>query len=285
MKLLVEYSNKNHSSISSIDGIILPLKSFSVESMNYYTLEEIKEICKRESCDVFVKLNKNFMNEDLDALKEVLLELEELKVAGIFFYDLAVLEFKRELNLKVPLIWNQTHMVNNYRTCNYYHSRGVEYALLGKEITLEEILEIASKSNISTMVEVVSKPSVAFSKRKLLTNYFIDANLEKKNELTIKERGTNEDYHLYENEDGTSFFLDIVTNGTGVIKDLYDGGVDYIILREYGLEDIFEELVKDTSNYIKDGCSDSKFVEKYKKLGDSTNFFFKKTIYKVKKNG
>jgi collagenase-like PrtC family protease len=253
--------------------------------MNYYTLEEIKDICKNESCDVFVKLNKNFMNEDLDSLKEILLELEELKIAGIFFYDLAVLEFKRELNLKVPLIWNQTHMVNNYRTCNYYYSRGVEYALLGKEITLEEILEIASKSNISTMVEVVSKPSVAFSKRKLLTNYFTDANLEKKNELTIKERGTNEDYHLYENEDGTSFFLDIVTNGTGVIKDLYDGGVDFIILREYGLEDSFEELVKDTSNYLKEGCSDSKFVEKYKKLGDSTNFFFKKTIYKVKKNG
>ncbi len=285
MKLLVEYSNKKHSSISSIDGIILPLKGFSVESMNYYTLEEIKDICKNESCDVFVKLNKNFMNEDLDSLKEILLELEELKIAGIFFYDLAVLEFKRELNLKVPLIWNQTHMVNNYRTCNYYYSRGVEYALLGKEITLEEILEIASKSNISTMVEVVSKPSVAFSKRKLLTNYFTDANLEKKNELTIKERGTNEDYHLYENEDGTSFFLDIVTNGTGVIKDLYDGGVDFIILREYGLEDSFEELVKDTSNYLKEGCSDSKFVEKYKKLGDSTNFFFKKTIYKVKKNG
>ena len=30
-------------------------------------------------------------------------------------------------------------MVNNYKTCNYYHSKGVKYALLGKEITLEEI--------------------------------------------------------------------------------------------------------------------------------------------------
>ena len=284
MKLLVEYSSKKHSSISSIDGIILPLKGFSVESMNYYTLEEIKDICKNESCDVFVKLNKNFMNEDLDALKEVLLELEELKVAGIFFYDLAVLEYKRELNLKVPLIWNQTHMVNNYRTCNYYYSRGVEYALLGKEITLEEILEIASMSKISTMVEVVSKPSVAFSKRKLLTNYFTDANEDIQKELTVKERGTNENYHLYENEDGTSFFLDIITNGTGVIKDLFDGGVDSIIMRGYGI-DSFDELVEDTSKYLKDGCCDSSYIEKYKKLGDSTNFFFKKTIYKVKKNG
>ena len=285
MKLLVEYSNRKHSSISSIDGIILPLKGFSVESMNFYTMEEVRDICKNENCSVYVKLNKNFMNEDLDSLKEVLIELDHLKIAGIFFYDLAVLEFKRELDLKVPLIWNQTHMVNNYRTCNYYYSRGVEYALLGKEITLDEILEISAMSKISTMVEVVSKPSVAFSKRKLLTNYYIDADLDKKSELTIRERGTNEDYHLYENEDGTSFFLDIVTNGTGVIKELLQGGIDFIIMREYGLEDVFDELVSDTSKYIKDGCVDDGYVSKYKKLGDSTNFFFKKTIYKVKKNG
>ena len=195
------------------------------------------------------------------------------------------LKLKRELNLQLPLIWNQTHMVNNYRTCNYYYSRGVEYALLGKEITLEEILEIAKKSDISTMVEVVSKPSVAFSKRKLLTNYYTDAKEDVQKELTVLERGTNEKYHLYENQDGTSFFLDVITNGTGVISDLYHGGVDFIILREYGLEDCFDELITDTYSYVQSGCVDSSYVEKYKKLGDSTNFFFKKTIYKVKKNG
>ena len=285
MKVLVEYSNKKHTSFPSTYGIILPLQDYSVESMNFYTMDEIEEICKNTSAEVFVKLNKNFMNEEIDSLKEVLLKLDQLKVSGVFFYDLAVLELKRELNLNVPLIWNQTHMVNNYRTCNYYHSRGVEYALLGKEITLEEILEISSKSDISTMVEVVSKPSVAFSKRKLLTNYYTDAKEKIENELTALERGTNEHYHLFENSDGTSFFLDIVTNGTGVIADLYHGGVDYIILREYGLEDCFDELVSDTIVYIQNGCSDSSYVEKYKKLGDSTNFFFKKTIYKVKKNG
>ena len=225
------------------------------------------------------------MNEDIESLKEVLIKLDQMGVAGVFFYDLAVLELKRELNLKVPLIWNQTHMVNNYRTCNYYFSKGVEYALLGKEITLEEILEITSLSDISVMVEVISKPSVAFSKRKLLSNYYADSGDKRQSELTVTEKVTNENYHLYENQDGTSFFLDIVTNGTGVIKDLYQGGVSCIIIREYGLEDCFEELVLDTKQYIGNGCQDSSYVEKYKKLGDSTNFFFKKTIYKVKKNG
>ena len=56
-------------------------------------------------------------------------------------------------------------------------------------------------------------------------------------------------------------------------------------MREYGLENIFSLLIQDTMNYISTGCKDSSYVEKYKMIGDSTNFFFRKTIYKVKKNG
>ena len=285
MKVLVECSSKNKLYTDIVDGVILPLEDFSVESKCFFTLEEIKKITGSVNCEVFVKVNKNFMNEDIESLKEILLELDKCKISGIFFYDLAVLELKNELGLKLPLIWNQTHMVNNYKTCDYYYSKGVSYALLGKEITLDEILEIASKSKISTMVEVVSKPSVAFSKRKLITNYYKDLGKEGASSLIVHEKGTNQDYELYENSDGTSFFLDVITNGTGVIRDLYLGGVPYIIFREYGIEDVFYELVTDTVNYIHTECRDDSYVEKYKKLGDSTNFFFRKTIYKVKNNG
>ncbi len=284
MKLLVECSSKNDLYTDIVDGIILPLEGFSVESKCFFTLEEIKSISSNVKCEVFVKVNKNFMNEDIEGLKRVLLELDNCNISGIFFYDLAVLELKNELSLRVPLVWNQTHMVNNYKTCDYYYSKGVKYALLGKEITLEEIVEITTLSKISTMVEVVSKPSVAFSKRLLVTNYFKDLGKEGDSSLTIHERGTDQDYELFENNDGTSFFLDIITNGTGVISDLYKACVPYIIMREYGI-DCFKELLVDTMEYIKGKCMDKSYIDKYKKLGDSTNFFFRKTIYKVKKNG
>ena len=221
------------------------------------------------------------MNEDIDSLKEVLLELDRMKVAGIFFYDLAVLELKRELNLRVPLIWNQTHMVNNYRTCDYYYDKGVEYALLGKEITLDEILDIISKSKISCMVEVVSRPSVAFSKRKLVSNYFQDLGEVGSNELLVKEKVTGDFYHVVEDSYGTCFYLNTITNGTSVIRELNNAGCFAIIMREYGIDD-FNELVFDTMKYIEGDCKNSSYISKYKKLGDSTNFFFKKTIYKVK---
>lgn len=285
MKLLIECSSKEKLYVDKTDGIILPLEGFSVESKCFFSMDEIKDIKEKYSCMVFVKVNKNFMNEEIDDLKNVLQELNDCGIDGVFFYDLAVLELKNELNLQLPLIWNQTHMVNNYKTCDYYYSKGVSYALVGKEITLEEIKEIVQNSKISVMVEVVSKPSVAFSKRKLITHYYQDLGKAKKNDMIIHERGTNQDYELFENKDGTSFFLDVVTNGTSIIKDLFDIDTPFIIMREYGLENIFSLLIQDTMNYISTGCKDSSYVEKYKMIGDSTNFFFRKTIYKVKKNG
>ena len=285
MKLLIEPVSKNNLYLDKADGIILPLENYSVESNVSFTLDEIKDITTNNNLEVFVKLNKNIFNHEIDELKDILIELDKININGVFFYDLSVLELKRELNLNIDLVWNQTHMVNNYKTCNYYNSRGVKYALLGKEITLDEIKDIINKSTITSMVEVISKPSVAFSKRKLITNYYKNLGMDTKDEFLALEKITNTKYILKENNDGTTFYLDVITNGTSVIKDLYDVGCKYIIFREFGLEDIFSELITDTCNYINDGCIDSNYLTKYEKLGDSTNFFFKETIYRVKKNG
>lgn len=283
MKLLVEPMNKENLKFNC-DGLILAIKDYAVESNTYFTLDEIKNISDSFSGEIFVKLNKNLMNDDIPFVKDILVQLDKMNITGVFFYDLAVLELKRELNLNIDLVWNQTHMVNNYKTCNYYYSKGVKYALLGKEITLDEILEIIDLSDITSMVEVVSKPSVAFSKRKLVSNYYKDMGIDGSKEIIVNEKVSNLNFDIKEDSNGTVFFLDLITNGTNIIRDLYDNGCSYIIMREYGIDN-FRELVNDTMEYIKDSCSDLSYVLKYKKLGDSTNFFFKKTIYRVKKNG
>ena len=287
MKLLIEPSNKNNTYTDIVNGLIVSLKDYSVQSPIYYSLDEIKQLrTNNPQLEIYVNINKNLLNDDIEPLKEILKELDNLNLNGIFFYDLALLKLKKELNLNIDLVWNQTHMVNNYKTCNYYHSKGVKYALLGKEITLEEIIEIIKKSTIISMVEVLGLPSVAFSKRKLITNYYKDLNKEPKNKLDVLEKVTSSTYHLTEDENGTSFFLKEIINGTGIIKELYNNGLEYIIMRGYGIEEeLFKEILTDTRNYINDSCTDSNYVTKYEKLGTNTNFFFKKTIYQVKKNG
>ena len=281
MKLLVEPCKKDINYIDKVDGLILAINDYSVESICTFSVDEIIDIKKNSNCLIFVKINKNLFNEDIESIKDILVKLNENKIDGIFFYDLAILQLKKELGIDIELIWNQTHMVNNYMTCDYYYSKGVKYALLSKEITLEEIKEIINKSKIDCMVEVVSLPSVAYSKRKLVSNYFKDLNENSINNISVKEKITGDYYNVIEDSNGTSFFLNKIMNGTSIIKDLYNSKCNYIIFREYGILD-FLDLVSDTNEYIENGCIDDTYVNKYKKLGDSTNFFFKKTIYKVK---
>ncbi|MDO5393494.1 MAG: U32 family peptidase [Mycoplasmatota bacterium] len=285
MKLIIEPSNKKNLYLDKVDGIILSLQDYSVQSPVYYSLEEIKKIVTSTDKEIFININKNLSNNDITNLTEVLKELDTLNIKGIFFYDLALLQIKKEQNLKTDLIWNQTHMVNNYKTCNYYCSRGVKYALLGKEITLEEILEIIKNTEIIPMVEILSLPSVAFSKRKLLTNYYKDLKKEPKKALAVTEKVTDTIYQVTEDCNGTSFFQKDVMNGTGIIKDLYAAGLKYIIMRGYGLEEnVFAEVLADTMTYIANSCNDESYITKYQQLWPNTNFFFKKTIYQVKKN-
>ena len=286
MKILIEPSTKEEIYGNITDGIILSLEKYAVQSNVYFSLEEIRKIKENNpNIEIFVNINKNLSNDDIKPLEAILKELEQLNITGIFYYDLAVLKLKQELGLKTDLVWSQTHMVNNYKTCNYYHSKGVKYALLGKEITLEEIIEIIKNTTIIPMFEVVGLPSVAFSKRKLITNYYKDLNKEPKSKIVVREKVSNADYELQEDYNGTSFFLKDVVNATGIIKDLYEVNLQYIVLREYGIESIFRELIIDTKKYIESNCQNNDYVEKYKSLGDNTNFFFKKTIYQVKKNG
>lgn len=284
MKVLVEVMSKEISNyIDSCDALLLGLENFSVLNSVTFSFNEIKEIVKQyPKIEVFVKMDKNIFNSEVEEVRRVLLELEQMSVCGIFFYDLSLLQLKQELNLSIPLVWSQTHMVTNSRTCDYYYHQGVRYALLSKEITLDEITSIAKESAIGTIVEVVSLPSVGYSRRKLVHNYYEDLGDTGSSTLSVLEKITNKKYLVKEENSGTGFLLDEVLNGTSVISDLYQANVDYVLFREEGIPS-FLELIRDTKKYIAGGCSDGSYVEKYKKLGDSTGFFFKKTIYRVKK--
>ena len=284
MKVLVEVTSKEISNyIDSCDALLLGLENFSVLNSVTFSLTEIREIInKYPKMEIFVKMDKNIFNKEIDEVRRVLLELEQMSIRGVFFYDLAILELKQELSLSLDLVWSQTHMVTNTRTCDYYFHQGVHYALLSKEITLDEIVSIAKESSISTIVEVVSLPSVGYSRRRLVHNYYEDLGENGSSTLSVLEKITNKNYLVKEEENGTGFLLDEVLNGTSVISSLYQADVDYVLFREEGILS-FLELLHDTKKYIVDGCSDASYVEKYKKLGDSTGFFFKKTIYRVKK--
>ena len=113
---LIEYCNKKQIKKVFIQGI----KDFefikTCKSIQHIAIElqiPFKTYSELKSSKIVYDLN---CLQDLPHLKEVLLQAEQLPIKGIFYYDISVVEYKRELSLTKDLVWNQEHLATNYST-------------------------------------------------------------------------------------------------------------------------------------------------------------------------
>lgn len=66
-------------------------------------MDEIRDLCEKyPEEEIFLSFNKNLFNHELPVVESILKELDSLPIAGIFFYDLAILRLAQELHLKIP---------------------------------------------------------------------------------------------------------------------------------------------------------------------------------------
>lgn len=273
-----------------IKTFLLPLRDFSVEYSKYYSLAEIKKVREKyPKIELFISINKNIMNEEIDSLKDILIQLDNLNIKGIFFYDSALIRLMKKLKLNISLVWAQTHMVTNYNSCNYYYDNGVEYAMLSKELRLDEVKEIISKARTKSIIELITKPSIAFSKRHLVTNYYTNINEEAKDEVTINEKISDTDLIVRENSDGSTFIKNSILNGFSILDELMDTNLSYILIKEdYIDHDLFIKIITNLVYYLNNykemnTLEKEKFIKNQEELlGNDTGFFFRKMIYKVK---
>ena len=178
-------------------------------------------------------------------------------------------------------------MVTNYNTCNFYYNEGVKYGYLANEITLDEMIEIMNKSRMSFLVNIISHPVMAHSKRKLLTNYFKANNIKKeKDSYLLKEKG-NVNYIILEDDSGTTIRYGNIINGTKAIKSLIENSISYLVIDASYIDSniIFKSL--ELLFLLKNNLDTPRYQELLGKLekilGADTGFFYKKTIYKVKR--
>ena len=137
MKLLIQVNKLSDFNIKC-DGFILGLKDYSNFTSLTFDVEEVLNIQnKYNDKEIFLNINKNIFNDEINNLKEILKKLRNIK---ILFYDLAILELNKEFNL--DLVWNQDHFVTNYEEINFYNTLGAKYAYISNEITYEEIKDI-----------------------------------------------------------------------------------------------------------------------------------------------
>ena len=284
MKLLImpKSIDQIESLIEDIDGVIVGIKDLSINQPAYFTLDEIKkinEIIKNNGKEIFVSLNKNMFNKDLEILEYTLLQLDNLKLNGILYYDIAIVNFKKNLKLVTPLVWNQEHLTTNYLTSNFWYEYGAKYTMLSSEITLDEINEIALNTNAKTMVPIFGYLPMFVSRRHLVKNYLDTFKIKDDSNINYIEK-EDKIYAIIDSNDGTIAYSNKCLNG---INETLKLNVDYIVLNSFNINNATFKRVVSMYNIVNES-NVQEFKEEIDKMLDTdTGFLYKETVYEVKK--
>lgn len=276
-KIIVIPNNKEMLNIDC-DAILLGINGYSVNMPFYIEIEDLEEITKKTNKEIFISINKNIFNNEIENLKKILIKLNDYNIKGVFYYDISLVNLKEKLNLKYDLVWNQEHLTTNYLTVNYWFNKGVKYTCLSNEITVREIKEIKQNTKSKLIVQMFGYVPMMNSKRHLVNNYKEEFKISDNSDINYIEKENNV-YPIVDDKNGTTVYTNKILNG---IKDVLDIDVDYILLNSFMInKQEFNEVLK-----MYKTVTNEKKQEYYDKINNMFNsdtlFLHKETIYKVK---
>ena len=263
-------------SINLIDGFIIGINGLCVNTPLIINKEEIDKYLLFNK-EVFISLNKNMFNSDIELLTETLIYLNNKNIKGVLFYDLSVLNLVNKLSLNIPLVWSQEHLTNNYLTCNYYKEQGVKFVNISGEITLKEILEIRENTSIKLIVPIFGYLPMFNSKRHIVNNYLETFNIKRDNNMFYMSK-EGKDYPLVDDIYGTTAYSANILCGLEELSVLEENNIDYVTLNSFNIDD---DKFVEVLNVFKNKNLNN-MEEMFNNL--DKGFLYKETIYRVKKD-
>ncbi len=248
-------------------------KKFSLRARaNNFTLENIKEACefaKEHNAKIYVTMNIIPHEEDFDGLVEYLQYLENVGVSAIITSSMHIIQtcLKVAPNLEVHLS-TQLSTINSL-SCKFYQDLGVKRVVLGREVSIEKMKEIAKNTNVSLEAFIHGGMCTSISGKCMLSNHMVNRDANRGG----CAHSCRWNYDLYDRDNklnNESYFhmgsKDLCA--IKVIKDMMEIGIDslkiegrmksdyYIatIVRTYRqlIDDISNNQLKDYGYYFKE---------------------------------
>ncbi|QCR32969.1 peptidase U32 family protein [Lysinibacillus sp. SGAir0095] len=286
------------------DAFVIGEQQFGLRLAGEFSVSEVEEATKlihEAGKKVFVAVNAIFHNDRLDALEGYLKEMQRIGVDALIFGDPAVVVAVRELEITIPLHWNPETIATNWFQANYWNERGAKRAVLARELSLDEVLEIKENAAPEIEVQIHGMTCMFQSKRSLLGNYF----LYREEVMEVENRKSNKNMFLHDKERKNKYPIYEDINGTHIfspndmclideLTELFEAGIDS--LKFDGVLHT-EEYINTVTNCYRQAI-DAYFdngVDAYEEMKDEllvrieeiqpalrpldTGFIFKETVY------
>ncbi|AWE08133.1 collagenase-like protease [Lysinibacillus sp. 2017] len=218
------------------DAFVIGEQKFGLRLAGDFTVAQVEEATKlihTAGKKVYVAVNAIFHNDRLDALDDYLKEMVRIGVDALIFGDPAVIVAVRELGITIPLHWSPETIATNWFQVNYWGERGSKRAVLARELSVDEVIEIKENTKHEIEVQVHGMTCMFQSKRSLLGNYF----LYREEAMEIENRKDNKNMFLHDNERKNKYPIYEDLNGTHIfspndmciieeLNELFEAGID-----------------------------------------------------------
>lgn len=248
LKLLVD---------AGADAINIGGEPYGLRVAGNFSLDMIKEginIAHKKQAKVYILMNALLHNELLTGLTDYIKKLVEYNVDAIVYGDPAVLVTAKEIALELPLHLNTETTLTSYGTINYWATKGATRAVLARELSFEEVIQIKQKIDIEVQAQVHGMTCIFHSKRSLITDYLehTDNNheeyLSEEHRLFLREhKRPSEQYPVFEDIHGTHIMSDQDICMIDHIDKFIESGIDSLKIE--GIMHSTDYLVKITKLY------------------------------------
>ena len=266
-----------------VDGVIIGRFFTSSYHLTSNEMRIINNYCKSNKKKVYIQLD-NFISEDeMAELFDYMGFIKSLEPDGIYFHDLGLYKIARNFGLFSKLIYDGKSVLCNSLDTRFLLNRGIDSVMLARELTLNEIKDIAINNPNQVDIQVFGHQRMSYSRRKFLKNYFnqIDREYDYLNKETMYLIEEQRDYRMpiVEDENGTYIYTDYIVEmfeELPQIKDLLKRGViDTLFIDD---DDMiietcraYRRLKKENAAFIKDGFRRA-YPENY-----SSGYLYQKT--------
>lgn len=139
-----------------------------------FSLPQIKESCDfahNLGKKVYLTLNIVFHNEDMEEVEEYIKNVANAGIDAFIVSDPFIISHIKKNYPQVEVHLSTQNSTSNYKAVEYFKAEKVDRVVLAREVPLQDIAEIITKTNVDIEVFIHGAMCTCFSGRCALSNY------------------------------------------------------------------------------------------------------------------
>ncbi len=255
-------------------------------------MERAVALCREKGVAVHVTCNTMARNEEMDRLPAFMEQLESLRVDAVIAADLGVLRTAQKYAPHVKIHMSTQAGVTNYHSACMWHELGASRVILARELSLNEVRELRSRTPKELEVEtfVHGAMCVSYSGRCVLSNYMTGRDAQRGacaqpcryKYALMEERRPGEYFPVEEDSKGAYIFSSRDMCMIDHVGELIEAGVDSLKVEGRAKSAYYAACVTNAYRHAIDAAVDGQAlnpiwrdeVEKVSHRHYSTGFFY-----------